>query len=107
MHEDNDDHLKKLIETTMDEKSPGITFSKEINLGHVVVALTFLVGAFATYLSFHDSNLDHANRVKSLEVQQDRTDKTITQLATNQTQTEKAVNQLVWIVERIEKKENK
>lgn len=108
MPQEDDENLIKLIEKAMEEREPDnrrFFFSKEINLGHMVVAITFLIGTFGAYLSFHDSNRDNSNRVKILESQQDRTDKTLTQLANNQVTTEKAVTQLTWIVDRLEKKE--
>jgi len=105
---DEDENLKKLIDKAMEERIPDngrFFFSKEINLGHLVVTIGMFSAAFITYLSFHDSNRDNANHVKILETQQERTDRTIAQLADSQTKTEKAVTQLTWIVDRIEKKE--
>lgn len=103
----NDEQVGKLIEMLNAPKEPTnkFSFSREINLGHVVVALTFIIGGFASYLSFHDGISERTARIKALEVSQERSDKTMGQIATNQDRTEKAVSQLVWIVDRMEKKE--
>lgn len=108
MDEDNADQMRKLIQMTLDTAPPKrFSFSREINLGHVVVALTFILGGFATYLSFHDSNIEHSNRVRLLEISQDRSDKTLAQIAQNQISTEKAVTQLTYIVDELRKDKSK
>lgn len=108
--DDPDEHIRKLISAAMEERNEPLkgrfTFSRDINLGHLVVTIGMIAAAFVTFLTFHDSNLEHANRVVSLEKQQIRTDDTIRQLTSSQVTTEKAVTQLTWLVEQIQKREN-
>lgn len=107
MDEEPDENIKRIVEVALAHAAPQpskkLFFSPEINLGHLIVALTFLAGGFASYISFHDGVAERTARIKSLEVSQDRTDKTIDKIVDNQAAQSKNVDKLTWIVEQIQK----
>lgn len=100
----NDEHVGKLIEMLSAPTAPKkFSFSREINLGHMIVALTFISGAVLSYLSFHDRNIMQDVRMSDFAKSQQSMSENITQLTSNQTATDKAVTHLVWIVDELKK----
>lgn len=103
----DDEHIMQLIEMVNARKPPAkFSFSKEINLGHLVVAITFIIGGFSAYLTFHDHNLATDVRIKVVEEGQQKMERAITGINDNQSQISKSLDKLTWIANDL-RKENK
>lgn len=100
----DDEQLIRLIEmVNAKQAKKRLSFSPEINLGHVVITVTALATAFGAYLSFHDHNLQSDNRIKVVEEGQQKMGEAITGINRNQADISKSLDKLTWIANDLRK----